>query len=59
MSLCDHGLNMRKELIDSHISIAKCEAMFGKKNNNNGFKYDNCVEPNLVTKVEELYVVVY
>jgi hypothetical protein len=50
---------MRKELIDSHISIAKCEAMFGKKNNNNGFKYDNCVEPNLVTKVEELYVVVY
>jgi len=31
MSLCDHGLNMRKELIDSHVSIVKCEAMFGKK----------------------------
>jgi hypothetical protein len=50
---------MRKELIDSHISIAKCEAMFGKKKGNNGFRYDNCVEPSLVARVEELYVVVY
>jgi len=29
--------------------------MFG----NNGFRYDNFVEPTLVAKVEELYVVVY
>jgi hypothetical protein len=31
VGLCDHGLNIRKELIDSHASIAKSEAMFGKK----------------------------
>jgi hypothetical protein len=33
--------------------------MFGKKKGNNGFRYDNCVEPTLVVRVEELYVVVY
>jgi len=59
VGLCDHGLNIRKELIDSHASIAECEAMFGKRNDNNGFKYDNCVEPSLVARVEELYVIVY
>jgi hypothetical protein len=33
--------------------------MFGKRKDNNGFRYDNCVEPSLVTKMEKLYVVVY
>jgi len=50
---------MRKELTDSHVSIVKCEAMFGKKKNNNGFRYDNYVEPSLVARVKELYVIVY
>jgi len=59
MGLCDHGLNIKKELIDSHASIFECEAMFGKKKGNDGFRYDNCVEPTLVVRVEELYVVVY
>jgi len=59
MGLCDHGLNIEKELTYSHASIAKREAMFGKRKNNNGFKYDNCVEPSLVARVEELYDVVY
>jgi len=57
MGMCDHELNIRKELIDSHASIVKCEAMFGKRKGNNGFKYDNCVEPSLVARVELLYVV--
>jgi hypothetical protein len=48
-----------KELINSHASIVECEAMFGKNNNNNGFKYDNCVEPCLVARVEKLYVIIY
>jgi hypothetical protein len=59
MGLCVHELNIRKELIDSHAFIAECEAMFGKKKGNNGFRYYNCVEPTLVARVEELYVVVY
>jgi hypothetical protein len=59
IGMCDHGLNIRKELTDSHASIAKCEAMFGKRKGNNGFRYDICVEPSLVARVEELYVVVY
>jgi hypothetical protein len=59
MGMCDHGLNIRKEFIDSHASIVECEAMFGKRKGNNGFRYDNCVEPTLVARVEELYVVVY
>jgi hypothetical protein len=53
MGMCDHGINIRKELKDSHASITKCEAMFGKRKDN------NCVEPNLVARVEDLYVVVY
>jgi hypothetical protein len=58
MGLCDHGLNIKKELIDSHASIVECEAVFGNRKNNNGFRYDNCVEPSLVaSSVEELYVV--
>jgi len=59
MDMCDHGLNIRKELTDSHECIVECEAMFGKKKGNNGFRCDNCVEPTMVAKVEELYVVVY
>jgi hypothetical protein len=48
-----------KELIISHASIVECEAMFGKRKSNNGFKYDNCVEPNLVARMEKLYVIIY
>jgi hypothetical protein len=44
MGPCDHRLNIRKELTKSDASISKCEAMFGKRKCNNGFKYDNCVE---------------
>jgi hypothetical protein len=56
MGLCDHGLNIMKELIDSHASIDECETMFGKRKGNNGFIYDNCVELSLVARVEKLYV---
>jgi hypothetical protein len=59
MGMYDHGLNSRKELTDSHASITKCEVIFGKRNWNNGFRYDNCVEPTLVGRVEESYVGVY
>jgi len=59
MDMCDHGLNIRKELTDSHECIVECEAMFGKREGNNGFRYDNCVEPTLVARMEELYVVIY
>jgi hypothetical protein len=59
MRMCDHGLTIRKELTDSHASIIQCEAMFSKRKGNNGFKYDKCVEPSLVARMEELYVVVY
>jgi len=59
MGMCAHRLNIRKELIDSHASIVVCEAMFGKRKGNNRFRYDNCVEPILVARVEESYVVVY
>jgi len=57
MGMCDHGLNIKKELVDSHASIVECEAMFGKRKGNNGFRYDNCVELTLVVRVEKLYVV--
>jgi hypothetical protein len=48
-----------KELINSHVSIVEFEAMFSKRKSNNGFKYDNCVEPSLVARVEKLYVIIY
>jgi hypothetical protein len=57
VGLCFHGLDIRKELIHSHACVAQCEAMFGKRKNNNGFKYDNYVELSLVARVEKLYVV--
>jgi len=56
MGLCDHELNIRKEQTYSHASITKCEAMFGKRKDNIGFRYDNCVEHSLVAKMKELYV---
>jgi hypothetical protein len=59
MGLCDHGLDIKKELTYSHAFIGKREAMFGKRKNNNGFRYDNCLEPSLVARMEELYDVVY
>ncbi len=40
MGLCDHGLNIKKELIDSHASIVECEAVFGNRKDNNGFRYE-------------------
>jgi hypothetical protein len=59
MGMCDHGLNIKKELTNSHASTIQCEAMFGKKKGNNRLRYDNCVELSLVVRMEELYVVVY
>jgi len=59
MGTCAHGLNIGKELTNSHASIIVCETMFGKKKGDNGFRYDNCVESTLAARVEELYVVVY
>jgi len=31
MGMCDHELNIRKELTNSHTSIVECEAIFGKR----------------------------
>jgi len=30
-----------------------------REKGNNGFRYENCVEPSLVARMEELYIVVY
>jgi hypothetical protein len=35
--LCNEGLDIRKELEDSHVSIIDCEVLWGIKRGHNGF----------------------
>jgi hypothetical protein len=53
------GLDINKELIDEKISIANFECLWGQKKSRNGFKVNNCIDPNLVTKIQELWPLVY
>ncbi len=40
--LCNEGIDIKKELDDSHILVTECETLCGKKKNHNGFKYKSC-----------------
>jgi len=53
------GLDINKELIDEKISIANLECLWGQKKSRNGFKVNNCIDPNLVTTIQELWPLVY
>jgi hypothetical protein len=56
--LCVEGLDIRKGLIYEHVFLVDCEVVWGKKSSN-GFKVDNCNDVNLISKVHELYPIVY
>jgi hypothetical protein len=51
ISLCNEGLDIRKEIIDLHASLVDSEVMFGKKKGFDGFKLDGCKDVNVVAIV--------
>jgi hypothetical protein len=53
------GLNIKKELDDTHASLQDCELLWGKKKRNNGFKYETCNEIKLIGRIQELYPLVH
>jgi hypothetical protein len=57
--LCNEGIDIKKEFDGSHASIAKCEALWGKKKWHNGFKYKSCGDASLISKIQKLYLLVY
>ncbi len=57
--LCNEGTDIMKELDDSHVSIPKCEALWGKKKKHNGFKYKSYGDARLIVRIQELYLLVY
>jgi hypothetical protein len=58
--LPNHGLDIKKKLAnDNIVSVVDYKAIFGKRKRSNGLKLDICCDPNVVTRVQELYEVVY
>jgi hypothetical protein len=51
MGLSAKGLDIRKELNDSHVSMEECECLLGPRKSKNGFKVTNCIEPSVVVKI--------
>jgi hypothetical protein len=49
--LCNEGLDIRKELENSHVSIADHEVLWGKKRKHNGFKYESCGDIRLIVRI--------
>jgi hypothetical protein len=54
MWLSTEGLDIRKDLNDSHMSMEECEHLLDPKKSKNGFKVTNCIEPSVVTTIQEL-----
>jgi hypothetical protein len=44
-------LDIKKELIDEQVSVANLECLWGQKKSRNGFKVNNCIDPNLVARI--------
>jgi hypothetical protein len=59
MGLCKKGLDIWKELDDSHASLQEREVLRGKMTHNNGFKYESYYDPSLISKTLELYLLIY
>jgi hypothetical protein len=51
MGLYDHGLDIKKEIIDDHAYMEEYEAMCGKRKGSNEFRYDVYKDLNVVVKV--------
>jgi hypothetical protein len=45
------GLDIRKELDDTHASLQDYELLWGKKKRNNCFKYETCNDAKLIPKI--------
>jgi hypothetical protein len=48
-----------KELTNEQVSIAHMECFWGQKKSRNGFKMNDCIDPNLVARIRELWPLVY
>lgn len=59
MGFSIEGLDIRKDLNDSHVSMEECECLLGPKKSKNGFKVTNYIEPSVVAKIQELWQIVY
>jgi len=59
LGLFNERIDIRKELDDTHATLTECEAMWGKKKNHNGFKYEICTNLEIIVRVLELYPLVY
>ncbi len=55
---CVEGLDIKKDLINEYVFFVENETIWGKKSFNE-FKVDNCSDVNLITRVHELYPIVY
>jgi hypothetical protein len=55
LGLCNERIDTRKELDDTHATLAECEAMCEKKNSHNGFKYETCTNLEITIRVLEFY----
>jgi hypothetical protein len=51
LGLCGEGVDIRKELHDSHASLSDCEVLWGKRKSSNGWKYDSCNDPEMVARI--------
>jgi hypothetical protein len=51
MGLSIEGLDIRKDLNDSHVSMEECECLLGPKKSKNGFKVTNYIEQSVVAQI--------
>jgi hypothetical protein len=54
MGFSAKGLDIIKDLNDSHMFMEECECLLGLMKPKNGFKVTNCIQPSVVTKIQEL-----
>ncbi len=51
LGLCGEGVDIRKDLDDSHAPLNDCEALWGKRKSSNGWKYDSCNDPEMDARI--------
>ncbi len=44
------GLDIKRELNESHVSMKECECLWGPRKLKNGFKVNSCKEANWLLK---------
>ncbi len=59
IGLSIEGLDIRKDLNDSRVSMEECECLLGPRKSKNGFKVTNCIELSVVAKIQELWPIEY